>query len=589
MKKEHLVFRRMICDMFRICPGMTTLYCLFDILHAGGYVLVMLCTEKLFDSVPLLAAGAPLSVSLRPLLFLILATVFFEVANSLSNFHIEHLHPKILSHFYKRIYVKASHISPIEYERPEFLDMLNKALQGVEYGFFASSLILMVFTFYVPYFILLGLYLQHISPILILIVLLIFTPVILGQIIRFRLFSKAEDAIAPIRRATDYYEEAICDRKFFKETRILGIVNHFIQLYRDGVALVNQKTLAAEKKHIRIDAALRLLTIGGYIGILLILVNNLTQKLISPGAFSAVFASVSMMYALAEEMVTMFSQRITQYAVSIQNYHTFIDLPENAKEEGSFDKTKGITLDNVHFSYPNTPTEAIRGISLKIQPGETVAIVGENGAGKSTLAKLMLGLYVPDKGTIHIGGLESGKVASRCIYQNCSAVFQDYQRYRTTLEENITISSNNSGNNNFTKLVNACEKAKLSINNASFPQGFDTMLSREFGSVDLSGGQWQRIAIARGLFREHDIIVLDEPTSAIDPIEESRMYQDFKEISEGITSIIITHRLGSARIADRIIVLKDGKIDDMGTHEHLISKGGLYAEMYRSQAQWYEQ
>ena len=589
MKKKHLVFRRMICDMFRISPGMTTLYCLFDILHAGGYVLVMLCTEKLFDSVPLLAAGSPLSVSLRPLLFLVLATVLFEIANSLSNFHIEHLPPKILSHFYKRIYAKASHISPIDYERPEFLDMLNKAQQGVEYGLFASSLILMVFTFYIPYFILLGLYLQHISPILILIVLLIFTPVILGQIIRFRLFSKAEDAIAPIRRAADHYEEAVCDRKFFKETRILGIVNHFVQLYRDSVILINQKTLAAEKKHIRIDAVLRLFTIGGYIGILLMLVNNLIQKQISPGAFSAVFASVNMMYSLAEEMVTMFSQRITQYAVSIQNYHTFIDLPENAEEEGTFDKTKGISLENVHFSYPNTLTESIRGISLKIQPGETVAIVGENGAGKSTLAKLMLGLYAPDKGTVCIGGLESGKVASRCIYQNCSAVFQDYQRYRTTLEENIAISSNKNDSNKFTRLVNACEKAKLSINSDSFPQGFDTMLSREFGGVDLSGGQWQRIAIARGLFREHDIIILDEPTSAIDPIEESRMYQDFKEISEGKTSIIITHRLGSARIADRIIVLKDGMIDDIGTHEQLISKGGLYSEMYKTQAQWYEQ
>ena len=121
MKKKHLVFRRMIFDMFRISPGMTTLYCLFDVLHAGGYILVMLCTEKLFDSVPLLAAGSPLSVSLRPLLFLIMATVLFEIANSLSNFHIEHLSPKILSHFYKRIYIKASHISPIDYERPEFL------------------------------------------------------------------------------------------------------------------------------------------------------------------------------------------------------------------------------------------------------------------------------------------------------------------------------------------------------------------------------------------------------------------------------------------------------------------------------------
>ena len=284
----------------------------------------------------------------------------------------------------------------------------------------------------------------------------------------------------------------------------------------------------------------------------------------------------------------MFSGQITQYAVSIQNYHSFIDLPENAKEEGSFDKTKGITLDNVHFSYPNTQTETIRGISLKIQPGETVSIVGENGAGKSTLAKLMLGLYVPDRGTVRIGGLDSEKVASRCIYQNCAAVFQDYQHYLTTLEENITISSNNSCYNKLVKLNHVCERAKLLVNSDSFPQGFSTMLSREFGGVDLSGGQWQRIAIARGIFREHDIIVLDEPTSAIDPIEESLMYQNFKEISEGKTAIIITHRLGAARIADRIIVLKDGIIDDIGTHEELINKGGVYSEMYRTQAQWYE-
>ncbi len=122
----------------------------------------------------------------------------------------------------------------------------------------------------------------------------------------------------------------------------------------------------------------------------------------------------------------------------------------------------------------------------------------------------------------------------------------------------------------------------------NFPDGLETMLSREFDGIDLSGGQWQRVAIARGLYRVHNLIVLDEPTAAIDPLEETRVYRQFSEISRGKTAIIVTHRLGSTRIADRIIVMADGRIDDIGTHEQLMQKGGVYAGMYNAQAQWYK-
>lgn len=177
-------------------------------------------------------------------------------------------------------------------------------------------------------------------------------------------------------------------------------------------------------------------------------------------------------------------------------------------------------------------------------------------------------------------------VSPSAIYRGISGVFQSYRRYKLTLAEYIGV-SDVSKPADPTHLASSAGKADLDIDGGSFPDGYDTMLSREFDGVDLSGGQWQRVAIARGFYRAHDMIVLDEPTAAIDPIEESRIYAKFAEISRGKTAIIVTHRLGSTKIADRIVVLGAGKIVELGSHEELMRQGGTYAEMFTAQARWY--
>ena len=173
------------------------------------------------------------------------------------------------------------------------------------------------------------------------------------------------------------------------------------------------------------------------------------------------------------------------------------------------------------------------------------------------------------------------------LFKRFSAVFQKYQRYQMSLRDDIGISQINKLTDE-KSLDKVCVQAGINIADSSFPLGYETMLSREFNGVDLSGGQWQRVAIARGYFRTHQVIVLDEPTAAIDPIEETKIYNRFAEVSKGKTAIIVTHRLGSVKLAGKILVMKKGKLIEQGTHDELIAIGGEYSRLYKSQEQWYK-
>ena len=227
--------------------------------------------------------------------------------------------------------------------------------------------------------------------------------------------------------------------------------------------------------------------------------------------------------------------------------------------------------------------KALNDITLTIKKGETVAIVGENGAGKSTLVRVLTGLYTPKLGEVYIGGIDTKLAHSNSIFKKVSGVFQHFQRYKMTLAENVSISD--------TKTMVDTDRVKLSLKESEFNNEkikLDTMLSPEFNGVDLSGGQWQRVAIARGIYRKNEFIVLDEPTAAIDPIEEARLYNQFRNLTKGKCAILVTHRLGSVKLAEKIVVMDRGKIKEFGTHEELIAQRGKYYKMWIAQAKWYE-
>jgi ATP-binding cassette subfamily B protein len=228
----------------------------------------------------------------------------------------------------------------------------------------------------------------------------------------------------------------------------------------------------------------------------------------------------------------------------------------------------------------------VRGVDLRIGSGEKIAIVGENGAGKTTLVKLLIGLYRPDAGRVRLDGEPLTADSALAARRRIAAVFQDYATFELTARENVAFGDLACLPEDETLAV-ALERAGLPGLVEGQPEGYDTYLGRQFGETDLSGGQWQRVALARAFVRDADLLVLDEPTAALDPLAELALYERFAALVEGRTAIMISHRLGMARLADRVVVLEGGEIAEQGRHDELVDAGGAYARMFAAQAQWY--
>lgn len=271
-----------------------------------------------------------------------------------------------------------------------------------------------------------------------------------------------------------------------------------------------------------------------------------------------------------------------------QMYFDFLELDPVVKDPPQpitlRDKTPDIEFKEVSFSYPDGRL-AVSGVNFVLRPGEKLAIVGENGAGKTTLVKLLLRYYDVSSGSILIDGIDLRQLEIAAWRSRIGAVFQDFGRFSYTVRDNIVLGDAHEGD---PRLAHATSLSGVDTFLHSLPEGLESRLGKEFGGTELSGGQWQKIALARAIYRDSDILVLDEPTSALDPRSEHELFAQFAQLASGKSAFLITHRLGSVQMADRIVVLKAGQIVEEGTHDSLLTYGGEYQELWRMQAGQYE-
>lgn len=496
----------------------------------------------------------------------------------------EYLRKKLYVVICKAAYSKSSEIPLIYYEESNLFDDVDKAFQSIQNSVDGAMKIISLIAYYIPFFIIVTMILMDFDYWLGMILFLTFIPVIINQVLFSKIIVGNENQIANTRRQSGYFERCLVDRQYFKETRTLGAVHFFIDKMKCLLKALNQEEIRKNTKLFWVDLLTRLIRSVGYVSIYFLLFVGLVSGRVGVSVFGAVFISMEKLNGIASELFGAIKDAYTD-VIKAQFLYQFLDHKTKGSRNGSVRHDQALTLKGLYFTYPNQAEPSLRDISLDIQPGETVAIVGENGSGKTTLSKILLGLYEPTQGTIKAGGqnLDSFQYASIC--ENESALFQNFQKYQFSLYDNINIASYKK--NSRKDVLSSLSAVYVDLDRGQFPNGVDTMLSREFDGVDLSLGTWQRIAIARAIYKDCCFLVLDEPTSAIDPLEESSLYHVFKKIAREKTVIIITHRLGAARLADRIIVMSKGCIIEEGTHNELIALGGEYKHSWDMQTKWY--
>lgn len=382
------------------------------------------------------------------------------------------------------------------------------------------------------------------------------------------------DKRVELRRMEKLYRETITGDPQYIETKINGADEFFKQRYvdtrNDMDAVVTDESTFIKNTGLIFSPLLIYSDISGILTGVLLLYYDIIS-------FSVFGSAVSAFTKLKEDITSILSlvEYGRRFGIMVEPYFDFLAKIEREGEETTDGKM--LELKDVYFKYPNAKDFAISGINLKINPGEKVAIVGINGSGKSTLSKLLLGEFEPTKGEVLIGGVSSKKLKEPEIYDKRSQVSQFFNRYEMSLMENISFDKD---------LIFSESDVKSFVKKKELD--LESVLGREFGGVELSGGEWQRIAILRGFNKNSEFITLDEPTSAIDPINEKEIYDFFDDNSDGKTEIIITHRLGAIKYVDRILVMENGKIIEDGDFRELTERQGKFKEIYDSQSELFE-
>jgi ATP-binding cassette subfamily B protein len=429
------------------------------------------------------------------------------------------------------------------------------------------------------------------SPWLLLLLILGVIPAFLGES-HFAFLGYATNfRQTPIRRQLDYLRVLGGSREAAKELKLFGLKEFLIerftrlsdQIYRENIGLARRRLMAG--------ALLSMVGTAGYYSAYVFIVWRTIHGVLTIGELTFLSGAIVQASGNIQQIFSTLAS-IADQALFLTDLLAFFEMrPTIFSKPNALPAprpmVRGFEFRNVSFRYPGSSRLVLKGLNFQLRPGERVALVGENGQGKTTMVKLMTRLYDPLEGRILLDGVDLREYILEDLYREIGVIFQDFMRYEMTARENIAVGQIETLAH-LEPLQEAARKSMAAPVIERLPSNYEQILGRRFeGGVDLSGGEWQKVALARAYLRNSQILILDEPTAALDARSEFEVFRRFAELTTGKTALFISHRFSTVRMADRVVVLENGKITEDGSHEELANLGGRYAEMFELQALQY--
>jgi ATP-binding cassette subfamily B protein len=497
---------------------------------------------------------------------------------------------KYTHHVSVRVMEHAASLDLMAYEDPVFYDRLERArVQATDRLYMIQAigrLIQQVITT-----ITLSISIMVFSPWLLLLLIVGVIPAFVGET-HFAFLGYAKNfRQTPIRRQLDYLRILGGSKEAAKELKLFGLKDFLTARFKGLSTQVYEEDVALARRKVTAGAILSAIGTAGYYTAYVFAVWKTVTGVFSFGTLSLLANAIREASSNLQQTFSTLST-IADQALFLTDLIAFFEMrPTIASKPNSLAAPRpirrGFEFRDVSFRYPGSSRLVLNGLNFHLRPGERVALIGENGEGKTTIVKLLTRLYDPVGGQVLLDGLDLREYSLEDLYREIGVIFQDYMRYEMTARENIAVGRIEQIDN-LPLLRQSAEKSMADDVVEKLPSGYEQMLGRRFdGGVDLSGGEWQKVALARAYLRDAQVLILDEPTSALDARSEYEVFQRFAELTAGKMALFISHRFSTVRMADRIVVLENGRIAEEGNHDALTQLGGRYAEMFELQAASY--
>ena len=433
------------------------------------------------------------------------------------------------------------------------------------------------------------------SPWLVLLLLLGVLPSFLGET-HYAFLGYAKNFRQTTRkRQMEYYREVAGSREGAKEVKLFGLNKFFTSRYKDLAGQIYREDVALSRSKLIVGGLLGIIGTLGYYGAYVYVIWRTLGGAYDIGMFTFLTAAIQQASSNLQQVFSTASG-IADQALFLTDLLAFFAMKPlvQSKPDGlpaPATIRKGFEFRNVSFSYPGSERVILKNFNLTLSPGERIALIGENGQGKTTVVKLITRLYDPTEGQILLDGVDLREYSLEDLHRHIGVIFQDFMRYEMTARENIAVGLvdlQGSGGVDQGEIDMAAHKSLADTVVGKLAGGYDQMLGRRFeGGVELSGGEWQKMALARAYLRDAQLLILDEPTAALDARSELEVFERFAELTQGKMALLISHRFSTVRMADRIVVLSGGQLIEEGDHQNLMARGGVYAGMFEMQAASY--